>query len=254
MSAAPPQPAPTPLGDPGPDWIRDAWQKIVEELRLYVRTVWGITVQPARFAAAWSNGEVRGLNPLAVMATSLAILGPIQHQFITRGKFYMHASDTVVEIYEVVVPYVMALLTGVFAHLILLLLGGRRALRISLGIAAMVSGGPNALGQLVLGGVGLVLIVKTGFSMPTLQAAIADPAHDPFQHYAAVFGAAMALIGVVSVWQLVWLARALAAAQGVRLWRGLLAVSIGIVVAVLALTPVATILTGPAGWRPVHRP
>jgi hypothetical protein len=225
-TSAPSAPAPAP-SDPAPDWIRDGWGKIIEELRLYARTVWGITVRPSRFAAAWASGEVRALNPLAVMATTLIVLGPIQHEISVRTKLFQGGNAMAADVYEVVAPYAITLLSGLLAHAVLLGLGSRRPVRVSLGVGAMISGGPLSIVNVVTSLVALMLVIKTGFTIDALYGFASKP--DP-QVLRAILRPAVILIvsaGAMNLLYLIWFARALAAAHAVRVWRAVAAVLVG---------------------------
>src|SRR3954470_20123299 len=59
-------------------WLRDAMVAFCDETLLYLRTCAGFAFRPRRFLAEWSAGTRRAQNPLAFMATTLAITTALQ--------------------------------------------------------------------------------------------------------------------------------------------------------------------------------
>ena len=65
--------AEVPVG-PGPEtWLREALERVVAELVLFLRTLRAFLFRPARSARAWQAGEASFMNPLAFGATAAGI-------------------------------------------------------------------------------------------------------------------------------------------------------------------------------------
>jgi hypothetical protein len=144
VSAAPEPGAPS---DPGevPRWLGEAVRQSVDELRAFFLTAYEATVRPARLASTWSIGERRALNPVAFLATSLAITGTAQHFLaLARGKSD-GASTLTDELIENAFPYAVFLTAGLLCHYIVARHGRKPPLRGTLGIALYAGGGPAAL-------------------------------------------------------------------------------------------------------------
>ena len=140
--------AAVPRRDEAPDWIRDAARGAREEVRLYLRTLWGISARPSRFARAWADGTERGLNPLAFMATTASLftgvtqlVGWLGFEFSSGGSFGR-------DLLQAVGPFVQYAAAGLLAHLALFAMRSRRRWRDSLAIG-LYAGGPAFVGYLL---------------------------------------------------------------------------------------------------------
>jgi hypothetical protein len=213
--------------DSTPDWIRDAVAKLVEEVRRFVATAWGMTMRPTDFAAGWVSGRVRALNPIAFFATAMAALVPLQRQFNIEAGAFPKDVPLRIELAAAAAPYLIFVGLGLFSHPILRLLRARRPLRTTLGIALLIGGGPATV---------------VGVPMVALQILLVR--HVPLSHGADMgkvfaqhpywMGSVFVLSTVGFAFYVVQFVRALAAAHGVRVWRPLVALPLAMVLNVAA--------------------
>jgi hypothetical protein len=136
-----------------PDWVRDAVRHTVEELVLFSRTLWGITVRPMAFARAWAEGRERALNPLAFLATAASIVAAWKPILGWLGYGENEDASFVRQVILAVGPFVPYAAVGALAHL--LMLGSRPRRRLADAIAiGLYAGGPALVGYcLILVGV-----------------------------------------------------------------------------------------------------
>jgi hypothetical protein len=195
-----------------PDWLHDAAHAIVEEIHQFLTTAWQVTIAPRRFAAEWSDGERRALNPLLFVLNGLAALGVwriIWNRLLGRST---PDRPLWVELSQPVWPLLITLLWTAVAHTIIRALGGRRPLRSSLAMVLFTGGGPLALVSALA--VPLGTWIQVHQRQPTLT---------------------MALVGLlvmlaVSVALIAWPTLALAGVHRVAGWR----IAVGVVVATIA--------------------
>jgi hypothetical protein len=192
----------------GSGWLREAVHNVLLELALFFRTAAAITFRPRRFAAEWGAGEVQGLNPLAFLATSLAITGPILI-LSERLPSQAEANPLWRDLVSPLGPYAQFLVLGLLCHAFLRLLGGRRGLLATVGISLYAGGGPAAAVDLVT--LPLQLLVDKAASDP-------DTLFAPFLQ-----GLGLVSVTAANVAFVVTFALGVAGMHGVRLWRPALA-------------------------------
>lgn len=132
-----------------PDWIRDALRLSLGELRLFWNTLAAVTLHPATFASDWADGRRRALNPIAFLATSLAITVPIS-QLFSRFLLKDPLVNRLGELGQEVAPYVLVAIWGGFNHLLIRAAGSNRPLRTTLGSTVYALFGPLAIADLVV--------------------------------------------------------------------------------------------------------
>jgi hypothetical protein len=132
-----------------PDWIRAAVRSAAGELRSFAATGWAFVRRPRFFGETWARNSVLRLNPLAFMATSLAIVsaaGVVMSHFAKR-----QASSESGALWPIVrdalMPYAHYIGVGLCAQAILWLLGGRRPFRDAAAVAVYA----GAIASLVIG-------------------------------------------------------------------------------------------------------
>jgi hypothetical protein len=124
-----------------PEWIRAAVRAVGHEWGEYGRTVRAATIAPARFARQWADGERETLNPFACIANALAIVT----LFEVLLRLAVHRGGEMPPWFDLLRPALQLFNTAVLAslfHFPLVLLGGRRPWRTSLGIALFATAGP----------------------------------------------------------------------------------------------------------------
>ena len=133
-----------------PDWIRDGLRQFTDEVRLFVVTLWAMTVRPARFARQWASGELRALNPLGFLATSLAVAAPATVVFMYLVHKDARPSSIWRDALGALTPFGYYLALGMLQHAVLRLSGSRRRLRDSCAMALYAGGGPAMVTQLLI--------------------------------------------------------------------------------------------------------
>ena len=129
-------------GEPDPPWLRDAVRAVGHELATFADTLWAIVASPARFAADWSAGRRRALNPLAFLLNALAVLGPWHVLWARLVDPNPPTTPLWFELAKPALPVVFHVVVTAGLHLLLKPLGATRPLRSSLGMALYTSGGP----------------------------------------------------------------------------------------------------------------
>jgi hypothetical protein len=193
-------------------WLADAWRVIREDLIEYGRTALAVSLRPARFAAEWSQGQRRALNPVAFLGTALAVSSPIFLAFAHFAGQDRRSSMWDAFLADQVAPYVQYAVLGLLAHAFLRLAGGgRQPLLATLAIVLFAGGGPALFVDL------LTLPID-----PVLARAAASedsPTNLALTLMSTVSIAAANLVFFVTF------ARGLAGLHGVRTWRPLAALA-----------------------------
>jgi hypothetical protein len=130
-------------------WLADAWRVIRDDLIQYARTAVAVSLRPARFAAEWSQGQRRALNPVAFLGTALAVSTPIFLAFAHLAGQDQRGSLWNAFLADQVAPYLQYAGLGLLAHGLLRLLGGRQPLLGTLAIVLFAGGGPAMLVDLL---------------------------------------------------------------------------------------------------------
>jgi hypothetical protein len=136
--------------DEAPDWVRDGIRQLVDEVRMFLRTAIGFTLRPWQFAAEWSLGRRRALNPLGFLATAFAVAGSAAALF----SHLLHLEDGTRSLMNdflgALTPFAYYLALGALSHLVLSAFGSRRRLRDSCALALYAGGGPALAAQLLV--------------------------------------------------------------------------------------------------------
>jgi hypothetical protein len=149
--------APAPVQTPvpqDPDWIRDSVKLTWDELRLYLRTLVLISLQPRRFGQSWMENAAsttQVMNPLGFMAMTIVIHGLTQ-QLIVRLMYGLEFDDETalwVTLLRQIGPYAYYAVLGGLIHGIMCFGGPTRRLRSSVAQALYVGAGPASLATLV---------------------------------------------------------------------------------------------------------
>ncbi len=222
-------------------WLRDAMVAFRDETVLYLRTCAGFAFGPRRFLAQWSAGTRRAQNPLAFMATTLAITTALQlardslpgaTQAAEAGSPFWRG------VLQAAGPYTHYLLLGLASHAVLRLCGGRGRLLASLA-ATLYSGGISIL---AIG----VLYLCAASAFPALR-----PEGDVSHADANAFAAALITFAACFAVFLVLLVAALARTHGVSAWLSAMAVTAALVASALAFGALRP--PGSYGLHPVVR-
>ena len=144
--------AQVPAGSAAEAWLREAFDRLVHELRLFGRTFSAFLVRPGRSARAWQTGERVFMNPLAFGATAagayLAVASALAALWPVPGP---DAGATLSDqITSAVGPYVHYGLLGAAMHLGLRTLGSRHRILGSIGTAFFAGGSIGTLTALLL--------------------------------------------------------------------------------------------------------
>ncbi len=139
------------MTSPDPPWIRDAGRAVGREIGAYVATLRDFSRAPARFAVAWSSGEMAALNPLAFVLNALAVLGPWRATWARLFDPNPKSTPIWFDLAKPALPIVVNVVTTLVFHAIVRILGSKRPLRSSLAMALYVSGGPLAVLNFLLG-------------------------------------------------------------------------------------------------------
>ena len=131
-----------------PDWVKDGIRQFLDEVRLFLRTVADVTLQPVRFAREWSTGQRRALNPLGFLATAFAVAGPANALFARLVRLPDEPSSLVRDVLGALTPFIYYLALGALEHGVLRLCGSKRPLRDSCAMALYAGGGPAMLAHL----------------------------------------------------------------------------------------------------------
>jgi hypothetical protein len=160
---APATPTPPPPTEHGPNWIRDALRQLVDEVALFSRTAATFTAHPRRFANDWVGRRGHALNPLAFLATALAVGAPVNALI---GRITHEASEPTralwLDALATVTPFTYYLTLGTFQHGVLRLFGSRRRVSESWAMALYAGGGPALAAHLLMLAVSYVFYRVTG--------------------------------------------------------------------------------------------
>ena len=127
--------------EPDPRWPREAAGAIAHELLGWLRALGGVLAAPRRFCAAWAEGEVRPLNPLAYSLNTLALAGPAMALMVHLAGVQDDVLPLWAQLAKPILPWIYSLVWLLPKHLCLRALGGRRRLRTTIG-AAFYADGP----------------------------------------------------------------------------------------------------------------
>jgi hypothetical protein len=131
-----------------PRWMEGGLRQTRDELVLFVRTAWAITVRPTAFGRGWTRGTQPALNPLAFFATSLAVSGVLQHLIYRWLRVDESESSLLREILSNVFPYAWYLLFALIVQLSLRMKKLRLPFAATLGVVLFAAGGPATLVRL----------------------------------------------------------------------------------------------------------
>jgi hypothetical protein len=123
-----------------PAWPTEAWRAFANEQRLYLSTAVAFTRDPRRFGAEWADGRLRALNPIGFALTGLGITGAWQVAVVRLLDAAPPNAPLWTELIKPAVPFLFPAVMSVLVHLIAKLLGSRRPLRSTVGIALFASG------------------------------------------------------------------------------------------------------------------
>ena len=192
-------------GERDPQWIRAAVRAVGHEWSEYARTGWAATIAPGRFARQWADGERAALNPFACLANALALVTV----FEVLLRIAWHGGGEMPPWLDLLKPAIQVFNSAVMVslfHFPLVLLGGRRPWRTSLGVALFVTAGPMLPLYLLR-----ALIAPIDFAAPKPQLGVGQ--------LAFVVGLTFALVA--------YLVAALAGAHRVARWRVAVAFVVG---------------------------
>jgi hypothetical protein len=140
--------------NPSPDqsWLREAFERIVAESRLFFSTFLSFLAHPGRSVRDWRSGERRYMNPLAFAAAAAGVYWAITN--VVSAVWPVGEADSAnllsEQITSAIGPYVHYGLLGIAMHLALLALGSRQRILGSIGAAFFVGGSIGTLTSLVL--------------------------------------------------------------------------------------------------------
>ncbi|MDB4968161.1 MAG: hypothetical protein JWN44_3850 [Myxococcales bacterium] len=140
MKSQPPVP---PAPPEGPAWIRDTIALAREEAQRFGMTAVGFMRRPGGFSADWLAGRQRALNPLAFVASALAISSGVG--MLLRGG---DSAGVLTSISAALVPYLYYAAVGILCHPLLRAAGSTRRLSASIAVALFAGGGPGLVAAL----------------------------------------------------------------------------------------------------------
>ncbi len=127
--------------EPDPPWMREAAGAIAHEILGWLRALLDVTRAPRRFCAAWADGQIRPLNPLAYALNTLAVVGPASALLTHLIGIEDDVLPLWVQLLKPLIPWIYSLLWLVPVHLGLRALGSTRRLSTTIG-ASFYAGGP----------------------------------------------------------------------------------------------------------------
>ena len=133
-----------------PDWVRDGLSQFRAELVLFVRTLWSFTRHPRSFTRAWLVGELRALNPFGYLLTSIGAVGAVQVLASALGAKVDEDGSLWKQVARAALPPLYFLGLGLATHLVLWLVGSRRARLRDTAAVALYASGPAYLGYAIL--------------------------------------------------------------------------------------------------------
>lgn len=122
-----------------PDWLADAVRSTIDELRLFARTLWAITVRPRSFASAWVGGREAAVNPLAFVATTSSLLAAMIQTVQWLGLPGQELSFAA-QLLRSLGPFLQYAAAGALAHAVLFAVRPRRRLLDSVAIGLYAGG------------------------------------------------------------------------------------------------------------------
>ena len=133
-------------------WLREAFQRVWSELKLFLRTFVAFLFRPARSARAWAAGEQQFMNPLAFAASAAGVYWAISNVLALLWPVPgAAATETLTtELTSALGPYLHYGMLGAAMHLALHVLGMRRHVLGSLGAAFFTGGSIGTLAALLL--------------------------------------------------------------------------------------------------------
>jgi hypothetical protein len=204
----------------GNEWVRDARDSLVRELRLYFRTLYLFMRNPVRFGRAWASGEEKAMNPLGFLGLCVLLRTPIS---FWRANFGMHGywvevqkalpwfDSSYVDFITTGSFYLMPIGLCVAIQPFARLLGSKRPLGVSVALSFFAAGPRMLLDWL-----------KFPYDLRTLPHR--DLVHD--RHLALPDFAIFVAFGLFLA--------ALVGAHGMRWWRTVLAFFLGALVSLIA--------------------
>lgn len=216
--------------EPDPPWVREAFGAIAHEVVAWLRALAAVTVAPRRFVAAWSDGELRPLNPLAFSLNTLAVAGPVVAILVRLLGIEDDVLPLWAQLLKPLFPWIYNLVWLVPVHYGLRALGGQRRLSTTVG-ASFYANGPVHIARL--------------FAAPLQLRQLAHPHNFRLAVEAALGGLAIMILFCI------YLTAAMAGAHKLPRWRAAI-----VVVAVFAVSAVLWawfgIVTKDAGLRVVR--
>jgi hypothetical protein len=144
----------------GPTWIQDGARDALKELRSFVATGTALLRSPRSFAREWYRGERHALSPFACLATSAAVVAVPMDLAMSRLYPSVVSDSLVLQALNAVGPYFHYAALGVLAHGVLRLLGSKRSLQGSVGLAIFAGAIPGSASSLLA--VALLVINSLG--------------------------------------------------------------------------------------------
>lgn len=200
--------APATTSSSSQDWPAHSFRSAREELALFAWTLRQILRGPKRFAAAWADGELQALNPLAFYFTSLAFVTP--YRAAVASLMGAQGSSSIwVNVGKPIASLLPLGLLALIIHAVLRFSGSQRRVASTLGVVLYMAGGPGALAACFAWPVGLFHMVH--------------PEANPGWLAVAGFGTVLLAAAYYAL-----CARALQGLHGVRWWWLLAGVGLGI--------------------------
>jgi hypothetical protein len=222
-------------------WLREALERVVAELVLFLRTWRAFLFRPARAARAWQAGEAAFMNPLAFGATAAGIYWALSNTLdvVWPVQGAESAETLATELASAVSPYLLYGILGTTMHFALRALGSRRRLLASIGIAFFIGGSIGTAGALITSAAARRMAYVRGTTSLELSEADIMPL--------------LLFLGATLFYVLtcVLMARALKALHYTAWWKVVLAAVFGMVLTAVLFGSV--IPDGNYGWHPYIR-
>jgi Na+-transporting NADH:ubiquinone oxidoreductase subunit NqrB len=219
-------------------WLGEALGRLHAELKLFARTFVAFVLRPGHSARSWQAGDSDFMNPLAFGATAAGIYWALSNTLnaVWRVPGSQTADTLGGELASAISPYLMYGLLGTTMHFALRLLGSRRRLLGSVGIALFVGGSIGTLGALLTSSVARRMAFVRGTTSLEMSA-------DDFMPLLLFLGATLFYVLTCLL-----LARALKALHHTSLWKVVFAAVFGMVLTAVLFGTV--IPEGNYGWHP----
>ena len=226
---------------PAERWLHEAIARVRLELATFFTTFAAFGFQPRSAAVTWQSGDRVFMNPLGFAASAAGAYWAIVSALVVLWPIAdSESTDTLAaQLTSAVGPYVHYGLLGIVMHVVLRLLGSRRSLLGSIGIAFFVGGSIGTATALLLSSLTRWFGHVRGTSF--LELASGDWAPT-----AILFGAALCYLAVCLL-----LARGLMGLHRVTVWKVIIAAAAAMLVTALLFGSV--IPDGSYGWRPYIR-